>query len=192
MTPMSIRRTVSRVDREASTVAAVAAPRGWSVCWRGEDVLEIAERPGHLRSTATPPPGWIAPSHPFIDATSLDHRHEHRLRGYLLASHTLPEFLDRLVAAGYDLAPDTLEHWDMADAVRVYRDHQLVATAWHVAGPQRELHRAEADVIAPRAVTIYDPSVAAELRALASHEGDFDAFLASLDAAGFRWRRVID
>ena len=73
-------------------------------------VLEIADTPGPLISTAAPPPppGAKLARHPFLSASAYVATEEDRLRRLLDASHSTDEYLDKLRAADYrvvELAP---------------------------------------------------------------------------------------
>jgi hypothetical protein len=72
----------------------------------GRLVLRIRDEPGTLRSTAAPPPGAAAPGiHPFIDAQAVDAVSEGELRALLDESTGFDDYVRRLGAAGYDVAP---------------------------------------------------------------------------------------
>ena len=189
MSPDRARRVVRR-GLEGHAPTPPPGPRAWQVVWQGEAVLDLEERPGTLRSTAPPPPGWRAPEHPFIDAVAIYHRHEHALRGYVHASNTARELLDRLFAAGYDLAPPELERWDLAAGACLFAGERCVATVWAAPGPLRVVHAPAPDSPRAHALTIYDAAHGAPLGTV--DLVDFDQHLAALGAIGYRVQRFDD
>ena len=81
-------------------------PARYEVHRGGEKVLSFAARPGHLRSTALPPPGFRPPEHPFLDARALDARFEHELAELVEKAKSVDDFIHRLQSAGYDVRPE--------------------------------------------------------------------------------------
>lgn len=75
----------------------------WAVYDGATLILDISSTPGPIISTAAPPPGVKPVTHPFLSATARSAIHEHRLRELLVASKDLPDFLERLRGAGFDV-----------------------------------------------------------------------------------------
>lgn len=90
---------------EEKTVSQPAAAASWSAYKNGKEVLRFQKGPGKLTSRAMPGPGG-APSHPWLNATSLDANEEDSLRQVLEASSGFDDFTARLKAAGYDVRPE--------------------------------------------------------------------------------------
>ena len=80
-------------------------PRRLSVSKAGRIVLDVLDEPGPLTSTALAPPGFEPPQHPFVTASARDPEAEHELREILDASASTDDFIERLRAAGYEVAP---------------------------------------------------------------------------------------
>jgi hypothetical protein len=86
---------------------ATAPPTAWEA--RGEGVvISITDGPGVLMDTSAPPPppGSQPSMHPFLGAAcGGDPLACSRAGNLLRESHSTAEFLDRLRAAGYEIAP---------------------------------------------------------------------------------------
>lgn len=78
----------------------------WTVYDGADLVLSIRGSPGALTSTAPPPPGGVAPVHPFLSAAAHSASHEAELKAILDGSEDLPDFLRRLEAEGYRVQAD--------------------------------------------------------------------------------------
>jgi len=68
-------------------------------------VLEVSDGPGVLMSTAAPPPEG-APAHPFVNARAFDPFSEGELAMILGMSENYRDFLDRLVAEGFQVVEE--------------------------------------------------------------------------------------
>jgi hypothetical protein len=73
--------------------------------WRVYDgdlvILEMADEPGLLSSTAPPPPTGHVAMHPWLTASALDAAHEDQLKRLLDQSNSVAEFIRALEAAGF-------------------------------------------------------------------------------------------
>jgi hypothetical protein len=73
--------------------------------WRVYDgdlvILEMADEPGLLSSTAPPPPTGHVAMHPWLTASALDAAHEDQLKRLLDQSNSVAEFIRALDAAGF-------------------------------------------------------------------------------------------
>lgn len=74
-----------------------------SVHRNGQLVLTFRTRPGVLLSSASRPPKFTPPAHPFVDAQAHDPASEHELAQLLRASSSPREFVSRLRRAGYEV-----------------------------------------------------------------------------------------
>jgi len=84
--------------------AASKPTRRWRVYDADLEILEVADEPGALTSTA--PPGGPPVMHPFLTATALDAGHEDRLRTILLAATSTDAFIAALQQAGLRVVPE--------------------------------------------------------------------------------------
>lgn len=91
-------------ETKATTGGQVAAKR-WRVFDGDQLIMEVSDVPGPLISVAAPPPGLRPVVHPFLSAASRSAHHEHRLKAILDAATSVPDFLDRLRAAGFVVQP---------------------------------------------------------------------------------------
>ena len=139
------------------------APRAYLVVRDRNPLLRVEARPGHLRSMAAPPEGWVPPSHPFVDASSMDPVSEDELRTVLEASTSFADFTARLIAAGCDLMSASNDTWDLPPARRLYVDGRVVGAVWAQAGQFASLDwqpDGDADVYPHALVTAYAPALA--------------------------------
>jgi len=72
----------------------------------GIKVLIVINEPGPITSTATPPPGFEPPKHPFLTGSALDPSEEDELRKLLDQSTSFADYLARLYDAGYVLVKE--------------------------------------------------------------------------------------
>lgn len=146
------------------------AERGFWIFAGKDCVMAIENRPGQLISVAAPGPGGFV-EHPWLHGVSRGMEHEHKLRQILLSSSDFDDFVNRLLIAGYDLANDGAEVYDITSAPqRFRRDGKLVGAFWGHPGPVATLWWEPAD--APplhTLVTCYErASAPAILNALAA------------------------
>ncbi len=166
--------------------ADVSATARTYLVFRGDVcALEIAGRPGTLRSMAAPPPGFQPPTHPFVDATSHNPATEHATREVLLASRSFEDFLTRLVEAGFDLASGHTDRWDVEEAPRrIVRAGQAVGAVWPQAGQFSSLwwQPAPDEAVYPHAlVTSYDRALTDTLHGMVAATRSLDALEAALE-----------
>jgi hypothetical protein len=110
------------------------AHRRFYVYRDGLHVLTIGDEPGHLVSTASPPPGG-APKHPFLDGSAHQAVYENELAGLLGRAASFDGYLDLLLQAGYDIASDdTLPNKAPGAGVRLLKGDSPVGAAWHRGG----------------------------------------------------------
>ncbi|MFO0748191.1 MAG: hypothetical protein U1F43_21405 [Myxococcota bacterium] len=148
-------------------------PRAYLVVRDRNPLLRVEARPGQLRSMAAPPEGWVPPTHPFVDAASMDPVSESELRDILDASASFADFMARLVAAGCDLMSASNDTWDLPPVRRIRADGgRVVGALWAQAGQFASLEwqpEADADVYPHALVTAYAADLADALHgALAS------------------------
>jgi hypothetical protein len=115
-------------------------PRAFYVVRDRVAVLQVEARPGHLRSMAPPPEGWTPPTHPFVDASSLDPLSENNLRTVLLASDSFEDFVYRLIDAGYDLMSRGNDTWSLPRTHRIRAQGRVVGAFWGQRGQFTGLH----------------------------------------------------
>ena len=72
----------------------------WNIYDGDALVLDVSAGPGPIRSTATLPPGAQPTTSAFMSATSHDAGHEDDFHTWLVASHSLDDFLAKARAAG--------------------------------------------------------------------------------------------
>lgn len=77
------------------------AVRRWRVYNGDLAILEMADEPGRLTSTALPAPTGHVAMHPWITASALDAGHEDQLRRILDGANNVDEFIRVLQAAGF-------------------------------------------------------------------------------------------
>jgi hypothetical protein len=78
----------------------------WHVYDGATLILDVADQPGPILSTASLPPGVPPRQHPFLSASARSAVHENRLHSLLEAAKDLPGFLASLIAAGFRVEPD--------------------------------------------------------------------------------------
>jgi hypothetical protein len=71
-------------------------------------VLTVSDAPGPLVSTALAPPGSARVSHPFLSGSAHVAEEEPALREILEQAKNFPDFVARLLRAGYTLRERTL------------------------------------------------------------------------------------
>lgn len=87
------------------TTGGQAAAKRWRVFDGEQLIMEVSDTPGPLISVAAPPPGLRPTMHPFLSAASRSAHHEHRLKEILDTATSVPDFLDKLRAAGFVVEP---------------------------------------------------------------------------------------
>jgi hypothetical protein len=140
---------------------------------------------------APPTPGFSPPEHPFVDAFSHAPEHEHTLRMLLLDSHDGRDFLNRLIAAGYDVAAEadrSAWHFE-GPAARVYRGNDPrhpIAAIWPNAGLVDDLSDDRSGVPSDAfALTVYEPAFSMALKRIALASASFADLVSSFQDEGF-------
>ncbi|HRE89330.1 MAG TPA: hypothetical protein PK095_09330 [Myxococcota bacterium] len=105
-------------------------PRSFYVVLDDVAVLQVEARAGHLRSMAPPPEGWTPPTHPFVDASSLDPTTEDTLREHLDRSSSFEDFAQSLIAGGFDLMSRDNDTWSLPHARRITSGGRVVGALW--------------------------------------------------------------
>lgn len=165
----------------------------YHVCADGRSVLELEARPGTLHSTASPPPDWQPPRHPFVHAVATDPMHEHELRELLVASADVVDFLRRCVAAGYDVADGSISRWDLEEARRIRGPGgELLGSTFACPGPLATL---VAEIVAERrrydhaAVCLYGETHLDAVAEALEASDSYDGFAARLSERGLALTR---
>lgn len=151
-------------------------------------VLTVWDEPGSLRSTAAPASDAGLPDsrHPFIDAQAHDPASEHELREILLAAASFEAYLQRLLAAGFDIS--AAEALELGSGHRIFLGRQLVGAVWQGNGlfsslgwpPERQ-----GPVLSQAILTAYDADHAVKLRELAASAKDHEDLISHLKQAGY-------
>jgi len=139
-------------------MSADREPRAYLVVRNRAALLRVEARPGHLRSMAAPPEGWVPPTHPFVDASSMDPTSEDELRGVLDASTSFGDFMARLIAAGCDIMSAASDTWDLPPARRIHAGTRVVGALWAQGGQFTSLDwqpAADADIYPHATITAY-------------------------------------
>jgi hypothetical protein len=150
-----------------------ASSRQIGVYKAGFLVLSVDDRPGHLFSTAAPPPDG-APAHPFVNARAYDPFSEQDLATILAASTDYDSFLYLLIDEGYDLAASGEQQ--LGSQTRFVADNAAAGCLWTTPGPVAALGPAPDDgwptagVTVTRYATSVEPSLSAGLLGAASVE----------------------
>ena len=84
----------------AGTPVTTSTVRQWRVYDGDVAVLEMADQPGPLTSSALPPPDGKPVMHPFLTASALDAGHEDQLRSLLQDARSADDFVNALQRAG--------------------------------------------------------------------------------------------
>jgi len=168
-------------------------------------VLEASATPGTLRSTAGPPalpsgpPGPPGPPgtdalppgvHPFIDAQAHDPGTEGELRALLDESSDFDDYLQRLLAHGYEIVsalPSEGIDYELAAGPRLQGSDGVVGGAWPQRGQFTTLEHqpAEGELVFDHAtVTAYSEAAAPQLLEALEHSDGFEELLDRLAAAG--------
>lgn len=87
------------------TTGGQTVAKRWRVFDGEQLIMEVSDTPGPLISVAAPPPGLRPTMHPFLSAASRSAHHEHRLKEILDTATSVPDFLDKLRAAGFVVEP---------------------------------------------------------------------------------------
>ena len=88
---------------QAETVTArqTNSVRRWRVYHGDLAILQMADEPGRLTSTAPPPPTGHVAMHPWLTASALDAAHEDQLKRLLDSTNNVEDFIRALEAAGF-------------------------------------------------------------------------------------------
>lgn len=158
--------------------------------YRGGDLaLTIEDRPGALHSRAAPAPGG-PPRHPFLHGTAYAATLEDELGRLLAAAESFDDYLDRLIAAGYDIAAG-----GDGQPLRLEQGRRIVAARaplgalWPAPGQFTTLRwqPAAGELLFPHAtLTAYRPEAAPDLLALLQATADFTALSQAIATRGWR------
>jgi hypothetical protein len=168
--------------------------RSFDVYHDGRLALTIRDEPGTLRSTAPPPPGAGPPpppgtpapnAHPFLDGQAHDAVSEDQLGRLLAESGSFDEYLQALLAAGYDIAAEGSGR-ELSGVVRLYDGDRLAGAIWPVGGRFASLAGGEQRGFEHATATAYDPRAAEPILAALSASSTFEALEAELRRAGLR------
>lgn len=165
--------------------------RAYHVFAGRDPVLSVEGRPGRLHSMAALPEGAVAPEHTFVHGVSLNPQHEHALRQLLLASSDFDDFLDRLVAAGYDVAANNGESpFHLGKPVRLRRatDNHLGGALWPSEGQLSTLRwqpEAGAEHYSAALATAYAPELLDALRRVLRESAELDDVTEALGDQGW-------
>ncbi len=151
-------------------------------------VLQAADEPGFLLSTASPAPGG-GTSHPWINAQAMRAAAENELGTLLRAANSFDEYLLALVVHGFDIfsmeggaAPTELQ-----EGYRIYASNQLIGVVWNHPGQFMTLQQQpeEGDLYSAFAsMTVYELGHAEPLQKAFATTDTFTALLNALHGQG--------
>jgi len=105
-------------------------------------VLRIEDRPGTLGTRAAPPTGPDSSQHPFIQLESFNAFEENDLALLLKEAESFDAYLEKLIAAGYDLmSQEGVFEMRLDEGFRLFSEQQLVGVCWNQPGQFTELVR---------------------------------------------------
>lgn len=153
-------------------------------------VLQAADEPGFLLSTASPAPGG-GTSHPWINAQAMRAAAENELGTLLRAANSFDEYLHALVVVGFDVfsmeggaAPNELQ-----EGYRIFASDQLIGVVWNHPGQFMTLKRQpeEGDLHSVFAsMTVYELGHAQPLQKAFATTDTFAALLNALHGQGLK------
>jgi len=152
-------------------------------------VLILEDRPGTLHSRAAPGPGG-APQHPFVHAIARDAVSEDELGRLLRQSDSFDQYLERLVASGYDVASaGDAENTERPGGLRIVDTAGAAGVLWPQSGQFTTLDQQpeRGRLVFPAVtLTVYHPEVADSLLALLNTATDFEALCRAIEDKGFQ------
>ena len=152
-------------------------------------VVIIEDRPGTLHSRAAPGPGG-PPEHPFVHAIAKDAVSEDELGRLLRQSGSFDQYLERLLAAGYDIvSSDDEADGERPGGRRIIDTSGPAGAVWPQAGQFTSLDRQPESgelVFVQATLTVYRRELADSLLTLLHGATDFEALCRSLEGEGFQ------
>jgi hypothetical protein len=151
-------------------------------------VLSLEDRPGTLHSNAAPGPGG-PPPHPFIHAIAMDALSENELGQLLRQSGSFDEYLERLLAAGYDIASaESGPDGERPGARRISDASGPAGVLWPQSGQFTRLdwQPEPGRLVFPFTLTVYRRELAVSLLAVLQGAADFEELCGAFERQGFR------
>jgi hypothetical protein len=166
------------------------AVRRFTIYKSQHPVLTVSDEPGHLYSTAAPPPEG-RPAHPFVDAQAYDPYSENELSLILQSSTSFDDFIAQLIRAGYDVASGNSAHpAEMAAPHRIEHAIGLAGVVWAAGGQFTTLqHQPENDGslgFEHATLTAYREDCAEDMVNALKKTYSFDALRKALQQVDFR------
>jgi hypothetical protein len=151
-------------------------------------VFVIEGRPGTLHSRAAPGPGG-PPQHPFIHAIAMDALSENELGQLLRQSGSFDEYLERLLAAGYDIASaEGDQDGERPGGRRITDASGPVGALWPQTGQFTTLdwQPEPGRLVFPSTLTVYRRELVESLLPLLQGAADFEGLCGALEKQGLR------
>ena len=165
------------------------AHRRFYVYKDGLHVVTIADEPGRLYSTASPPPGG-APKHPFLDGTAHQALYEGELATLLGRAVNFNEYLNLLLQASYDFASDDMLVLKSPGAgVRLLAGDTPVGAVWQSGGQFTCLwwQPLTGKMVCRHArLSVYQPDWTERLLASLQAAVDYEGFCSNIQTLGLR------
>ncbi len=152
-------------------------------------VMILEDRPGTLHSRAAPGPGG-PPEHAFVHAIAMDALSEDELGKLLRQSNSFDQYLERLLASGYDImSNDDGARGERPGGRRITDPSGPAGALWPQSGQFTTLdwQPAPGRLVFPQVtLTVYRRELAEPFLALLHGTTDFETFCTAIKKEGFR------